>query len=185
MARPEVEVRRYVEQFLHGKAYLFGDGRRSTRRARHLGQPHRRRPARATSSSASSTTTPPPCGQALEWFDAALGATPRPSRTSCAGLLFPDPGLVDPETVYLRALLELYGDELDEPLPAGPVRTGRSSRRFQRDGYERARRILADHGGVVYADGVGTGKTEIGLAFIEEYALRARAPTRSSSPPRS
>lgn len=24
LARPEVEVRRYVEQFLHGKAYLFG-----------------------------------------------------------------------------------------------------------------------------------------------------------------
>ncbi|MEX2033906.1 MAG: hypothetical protein WEA28_01800, partial [Xanthobacteraceae bacterium] len=34
-----------------------------------------------------------------------------------------------------------------------------------------ARRILSRHGGVVYADGVGTGKTEIGLAFIEEYAL--------------
>ena len=43
---------------------------------------------------------------------------------------------------------------------------------FQRDGYERARAILERHHGVIYADGVGTGKTEVGLALIEEYALR-------------
>src|SRR5207248_7254026 len=69
------------------------------------------------------------------------------------------------------ALLELYGDEIDEPLAPSQV-SAVALAPFQRDGYERARRILARHHGVVYADGVGTGKTEIGLAFIEEYALR-------------
>lgn len=75
------------------------------------------------------------------------------------------------QTIYLRALLDLYGEELGPPEPD----RGTSSLQlapFQRDGYERARRILAEHQGVLYADGVGTGKTEVGLAFIEEYALR-------------
>ena len=55
-------------------------------------------------------------------------------------------------------------------MQAGQPADRSSSRRFQRDGYERARVIARRHDGVVYADGVGTGKTEIGLAFIEEYA---------------
>ena len=86
-------------------------------------------------------------------------------------LLFPDPGPVDPETVYLRALLELYGDELEMPFPESPV-TSVALAVFQREGYERAVASSRSHHGVIYADGVGTGKTEIGLAFIEEYALR-------------
>ncbi len=70
-------------------------------------------------------------------------------------------------TVYLRALLELHSPEPDDPLrPSRP--TGLELAPFQRDGYERARVIARRHGGVIYADGVGTGKTEIGLAFIEE-----------------
>ncbi len=78
--------------------------------------------------------------------------------------------MLDARTVYLRALLELYGDEVTAE--GGPPIASVQLAPFQRDGYERARRILELHGGVVYADGVGTGKTEIGLAFIEEVALR-------------
>src|SRR5207244_3602215 len=78
-------------------------------------------------------------------------------------LLFPAIGLVDARTVYLRALAELYGEEIATTPAGATVAVQLAS--FQRDGYERARRILARHGGVVYADGVGTGKTEIGLAF--------------------
>jgi PLD-like domain len=167
LARPEVEVRRYVARFLHGKAYLFGDTED---------------PRAALVSSANLTGAgreanlelglvdynPGPSRAALEWFDGLWDAA-EPFKDDLLELLFPPVGLVPAETVYLRALLELYGEELEER-PQGEVAAVRLAR-FQRDGYERARRILDMHGGVGSADGVGTGKTAVGLAFIEEYAL--------------
>ena len=72
----------------------------------------------------------------------------------------------DPQTVFLRALLELYGGDLGDhvPLPELHALTA-----FQRDGLIRAKRILDRYGGVLYADGVGMGKTEIGVQFIREH----------------
>ena len=69
------------------------------------------------------------------------GLAPSVTRTSCASCCFPPPDCSTPTTVYLRALLELHEPEPDDP--HRPTRlTGLSSRRFQRDGYERARAIL-------------------------------------------
>ena len=166
---PDIEVRRYLTQFLHGKAYLFGtveDGRAALVtsanltgaglfRNLELGLVH---------------YDPPVASAALKWFD-HLWEQAAEYKDVLRALLFPDVGLVDPQTVYLRALLELYGEELATPLPPIAI-SAVSLASFQREGYERARAILARHHGVIYADGVGTGKTEIGLAFIEEYALK-------------
>lgn len=166
---PSVEVRRYLTKFLHGKAYLLGtaeDGRAALVtsanltaaglfRNLELGLVH---------------YDPPVSRSAIEWFD-QLWSQAADYKKELRALLFPDPGLVDPETVYLRALLDLYGQELETPLPEAQVAAVELAP-FQRDGYERARRILARYHGVIYADGVGTGKTEVGLAFIEEYALQ-------------
>jgi superfamily II DNA or RNA helicase len=166
---PNIEVRRYLTRFLHGKAYLFGtveDGRAALVtsanltgaglfRNLELGWVH---------------YDPPVAEAALKWFD-HLWEQAAEYKEELRSLLFPDVGLVDPQTVYLRALLELYGEELASPLPPIAI-SAVSLASFQREGYERARAILARHHGVIYADGVGTGKTEIGLAFIEEYALK-------------
>lgn len=166
---PNVQVRRFLTTFLHGKAYLFGTV--SDARA-------------ALVSSANLTGAglfanlelglthydPPVAGAALQWFD-DLWAKGTEYKDDLRALLFPDVGLVDPQTVYMRALLELYGDQLLPP-PSVSGLSAVSLAPFQRDGYERARAILARHHGVIFADGVGTGKTEIGLAFIEEYALQ-------------
>lgn len=166
---PSIEVKRYVTKFLHGKTYLFGDAR----------------DARAALVSSANLTgaglfanlelgvvdyNVPTAEAAIHWFD-GLWAEAQDFKDDLRELLFPDAGLIDPETVYLRALLELYGDELERPMPESVI-TSVALASFQRDGYERARRIVAQHRGVIYADGVGTGKTEIGLAFIEEYAIR-------------
>lgn len=170
LKRPEVEVRRYVKRFLHGKAYIFGSD-------------HDPRAALVTSANLTAAGlrenlelglveyNKQQSSDALAWFD-ALWEEAAPFEEELRELLFPALGLVDPETVYLRALYELYGEEVEQEA-AGEIAAVRLAS-FQRDGYERARRILARHGGVVYADGVGTGKTEIGLAFIEEYALKAQ-----------
>ena len=169
LADPSVEVRRFLTRFLHGKAYLFGT----------IDDP---RVALVTSANLTGgglfgnlelglvRYDPAPVRQALEWYE-LLWNEAADYRDELRRLLFPDPGLIDPETVFLRALLDLYGDDLEDPLPPALVRSVQLAP-FQRDGYERARRILADHHGVIYADGVGTGKTEIGLAFVEEYALQ-------------
>jgi superfamily II DNA or RNA helicase len=165
LSRPEIKVRRYVREFLHGKAYLFGDGTDA-------------RVALVTSANLTGAGMErnlelglanydvPVARDALAWFDDLWTQAP-PFGEELRELLFPDPGQLDPATVYLRALLELHSPEVDDPL-----RTSRPTALelppFQRDGYERARVIARRHGGVIYADGVGTGKTEIGLAFIEE-----------------
>lgn len=169
LQRPDVTVRRFVTVFLHGKAYLFGD----------QGDP---RAALVTSANLTGAGLfrnlelglvnyqPGAAGAAIEWFN-GLWASADEYKSDLLALLFPDPGLIDPHTVYLRALLELYEAEAIAGQP-GPPPSSVQLAPFQRDGYERARAILKRFHGVVYADGVGTGKTEIGLAFVEEYALR-------------
>lgn len=163
--RPEVEVRRFTRQFLHGKAYLFGDA----------ADP---RVALVTSANLTGAGLfrnlelglahyqPNVAGQAIAWFD-ELWENAVEFGGDLRTLLFPDPGRIDPRTVYLRALLELHPPEPDDPGRASRP-TGFELAPFQNDGYERARVIARRHGGVIYADGVGTGKTEIGLAFVEE-----------------
>ena len=168
LQRPEVEVRRYTKRFLHGKAYLFGDADDA-------------RAALVTSANLTGAGLfsnlelglaqydPPVAAQALEWFD-RLWHEAEDFKADLRELLFPDTGLVSPRTVYLRALLELLDPEADQP--HGPPPNAVELASFQRDGFNRALRILERHHGVIYADGVGTGKTEIGLALVEEYALR-------------
>lgn len=166
LTSPDVEVRRYVEQFLHGKAYMFGsqdDPRAALITSANLTGAGLERNLELGVVDYNITS-----GKAIRWFD-ELWDKATPFEAALINLLFPAIGLVDPPTVYLRALLELYGDEVHGVQETEITRVKLAS--FQRDGYERARRILARHHGVVYADGVGTGKTEIGLAFIEEYAL--------------
>lgn len=162
--RPEVQIRRYTDRFLHGKGYLFGtaaDGRVALVTSANL-----------TSAGLYSNLElgvanydPGVAKQAVTWFD-GLWAAAADYEDDLRALLFPDPGLVDPATVYLRALLELQPAEPDAPDRV--TSPGLELAAFQRHGYERARAIARRHGGVVYADGVGTGKTTIGLAFIEE-----------------
>ncbi len=163
--RPEVSVRRYTERFLHGKAYLFGSA--SAGRVALVTSANLTRAGLSANLELGLVNHDPLlAGRAVEWFD-RLWEKAAPYEDDLRALLFPDPGLIDPRTVYLRALLELQPPEIDDPdRPSRP--TGLELASFQRDGYERARAIVRRHGGVVYADGVGTGKTEIGLSFIEE-----------------
>jgi superfamily II DNA or RNA helicase len=162
-----IDVRRYVQRFLHGKAYLFGtedDPRAALVTSANLTGAGLERNLEL----GMVDYNVGPSGAAIEWFN-GLWKQGTPFLDQLRDLLFPALGLVDAQTVYLRALAELYGEEA-ATRPAGEIVAVQLAS-FQRDGYDRARRILQQHGGVVYADGVGTGKTEIGLAFIEEYAL--------------
>ena len=173
IASDGVEVRRYVRRFLHGKAYVIG-------RTNEDGAPAG--PGAALVSSANLTRgglvanlelgmvhyQPHVVRTALDWHR-RLWEEAEDFRDALLGLLSPPALAADPQTVFLRALLELYGGELD---PGGaPVSPDlHTLTAFQEDGLARARRILDRYGGVLYADGVGMGKTEIGLEFVREHA---------------
>ncbi len=169
LERPHVQVRRYTDRFLHGKAYLFGDQGDA-------------RAALVTSANLTAAGLfhnlelglvqyePLVAQAALGWFD-TLWNQAVDYKDDLQALLFPDVGLLSPRDIYLRALLELLDDDpFDEDAVAAPSDLELAS--FQRDGFQRALAILQRHHGVIYADGVGTGKTEIGLALIEEYVGR-------------
>ena len=165
---PDTQVRRYQRKFLHGKAYIMGAG----------GSPQ---PGAALVSSANLTYgglysnlelgmvhyQPNVVDKARRWYS-DLWDDADDFKAELLDLLRPPVLDSDPQTVFLRALLELYGDDFgddDPPVPSDNVLT-----RFQQEGYDRAKRILERHGGVLYADGVGMGKTEIGVQFVQEYA---------------
>ena len=166
----DVVVRRYVRRFLHGKAYIIGELSDS-------GSPVG--PGAALVSSANLTRgglvanlelgmvhyQPNVVGMALGWYE-RLWQDAQDFREELLELLRPPSLESDPQTVFLRALLELYGDDLHEDLPLPELHTLTA---FQRDGLTRAKRILDRYSGVLYADGVGMGKTEIGVQFIREH----------------
>ena len=165
-----VAVRRYIRRFLHGKAYVIGE-------LNAAGSPMG--PGVALVSSANLTRgglvanlelgmvhyQPNVVGMALGWHQ-RLWDDAEDFREKLLELLRPPSLESDPQTVFLRALLELYEDDLDEDAPL-PERHSLTT--FQRDGFARAKRILDRYGGVLYADGVGMGKTEIGVQFIREH----------------
>jgi superfamily II DNA or RNA helicase len=167
-----VQVRRFTTRFLHGKAYMFAD--------RIAGGLEREGAVLVSSANLTSgglehnlelgavRYDPSAVVMALDWFD-ELWEEADEFKGDLLDLLFPAEEEYDPQTIFRRALVELYGDEIEataSPTTAGGV----TLVRFQEDGYRRARRILEEFGGVVYADGVGTGKTEIGLKLVEDYA---------------
>jgi len=180
------QVKRYTQRFLHGKAYLLGE----------LGENGQLKgQGTALVSSANLTSAgltsnlelglvhyqPNVVRMALDWYN-GLWEEAAEFKTEMLDLLLPPLPETDPQTVFLRALLELYGDELPEEVTPTTPRPGSTLAAFQRDGYERARRILEKYRGVLYADGVGTGKTEIGIAFIQEYAKEKGLHTLIISP---
>ena len=165
-----VEVRRYVRQFLHGKAYVFGE-------LNDAGSPIG--PGAALVSSANLTQggltanlelgmvhyQPNVVGMALGWHQ-RLWNDAQDFHEELLELLRPASLESDPQTVFLRALLELYEGELDDDVSLPDLHALTA---FQRDGLARAKRIMDRYGGVLYADGVGMGKTEIGIQFIREH----------------
>jgi len=158
LASGQIEVRRYENAFLHGKAFIFSDDEGVI--------------AGSSNFTAAGLTSnlelnlgrydPTPVRQVKQWFD-ELWADARPfDLAAIYAARFQE---YDPYLIYLRVLWELYGQELEEE-KGTDTRIRLTS--FQNDGMWRSRRILADHNGVIVADGVGLGKTFIAGALMRE-----------------
>ena len=166
----DVAARRYVRRFLHGKAYIIGE-------LSDAGSPVGAGAALVSSANLTQGGLvanlelgmvhyqPNVVGMALGWHQ-RLWNDAQDFREELLELLRPPSLESDPQTVFLRALLELYESELDDDVSLPDLHALTA---FQRDGLARAKRILDRYGGVLYADGVGMGKTEIGVQFIREH----------------
>lgn len=156
---PVVEIRRYTGGFLHGKAFISNH---PTHPAFLAGSSNltlaglTRNAELNVGSSGTHGSTP----QVIEWFEECWGSS---EPYDLAALYEPLWAEHAPWTVFLRMLLERYGDHLDEEA-AGPTRFELT--RFQADGVKRMRRLLDEIGGVLVADEVGLGKTFLALEVI-------------------
>lgn len=75
-----------------------------------------------------------------------------------------------PYEIYLIVLWKLYGEELIDEASEDESEIRLS--RFQQHGVKRALRILDRYHGVMIADGVGLGKTYLGLAIMKTFVER-------------
>lgn len=163
----KIEVRRYEAGFLHGKAFLFRHG---------TGDPEGYLVGSSNFTGAGLASNVElnvgrydtgPVQHVCDWFD-RLWEQSRPfDLESYYEARFQD---YTPWVVYLRVLLERFGSDLEGDQLDGEVRLTS----FQRDGASRARRILDRYNGVLFADGVGLGKTFIGGDLIREARLVQR-----------
>ena len=168
LERPTTQIRLYRAEFLHGKAFIFGDE------------------AGVIAGSANFTAAgllhnleldlgqynPEQVKKARSWFDDLWDAA---EPFDLAGLYRGRESEYDPYVIYLRMLYELYGAELSEEVAELPTTPGATLQltEFQQLGVRRALRILDHWGGVLIADGVGLGKTFTAGGLIE-FHLQAK-----------
>jgi hypothetical protein len=156
---PVIEIRRYAQGFLHGKAFI---SHHPTHPAFLAGSSNltlaglTRNAELNVGDSGANGSTP----QVIDWFEECW-ADGEPY--DLAALYEPLWGEHAPWTIFLRMLWERYGANLDDE-KAGPTRFELT--RFQADGVKRMRRLLDEIGGVLVADEVGLGKTFLALEVI-------------------
>lgn len=81
-----------------------------------------------------------------------------------------------PYHVYLKALYELYGDQIATPELEPGRRGGPELANFQLDAVRKALGIIDLHGGVFIGDVVGLGKTYIGAELLRQLQYTERYP---------
>lgn len=160
----KIEVRRYEQRFLHGKAFLFS-GKQGV-----LAGSSNFTLAGLTSNLELNLGQYQPgvVARVEEWFD-RLWNDARPY--DLAAIYREQFAEHPPYLIYLRALWERYGKELEEEAgDSGRIRLTR----FQTDGVFRAKRILDQYNGVLVADSVGLGKSFIAAEISTEVIERNR-----------
>jgi Protein of unknown function DUF262/Helicase conserved C-terminal domain/PLD-like domain/SNF2-related domain len=163
-----VEVRRLVDRFLHGKAFLtFTDHDEGVV----AGSSNFTYAGLAANIELNlGHYQPMVVAEVRKWFDELWDAA---ERYDLAALYEARFEAHPPQLIYLRMLWERYGEEIEaeaEATTGGAIHLTT----FQRDGLWRARRILAQRRGVLIADEVGLGKTFLAGKLIEEAAIERR-----------
>lgn len=153
-----IEVRRFEEGFLHGKAFIFADEEGFISGSSNFTV------AGLTSNLELNLGRyePSPVNRVKRWFDELWDQAVPYDLAALYAERFKEH---EPYLIYLRALWERYKDELQkEATPDARIRLTT----FQNDGILRANRICEKYHGVLIADGVGLGKTFIAGELLSQ-----------------
>ncbi|MBI1798558.1 MAG: DEAD/DEAH box helicase family protein [Candidatus Eisenbacteria bacterium] len=164
LASGQIEVRRYEKRFLHGKAFIFSRGHGVLAGSSNF-----------TSAGLVSNLElnlghyqPHVVERVDRWFEDLWAEAAPYDLASLYASRFAE---YDPYLIYLRVLWERYQHELEDERPAsGPI----PLTRFQTDGLDRGRRMLARYNGVLIADSVGLGKSFMAGALLNEVINQKR-----------
>ncbi|MCY4000432.1 MAG: helicase-related protein [Bacteroidetes bacterium] len=159
-----MEVRRYTKAFLHAKAYIHSseeDGGiiAGSSNLTHAGLTHNLELNLGCYDHGT-------VQQSQQWFDDLWDEAEDYNLAEIYEVIFHVP---KPWLVFLRALWQLYGEELQEERVDSdnlPLTT------FQKHGVARAIRLIRERGGVIVADEVGLGKTFIAGEILQLYIDR-------------
>lgn len=161
---PDVEVRRYEQGFLHGKAFIV----ESDKSAVIAGSSNFTYAGLARNNELNlGHYQPTTVGQVVDWFNEQWDKS---VAYDLAGLYRSRWEPHQPWDIFLRMLFENYGADLEEATAGS--RLGLTA--FQADGVWRAKRILARRKGVLIADEVGLGKTFLAGELIYEATVVRR-----------
>lgn len=156
-----IRARRYEGRFLHAKAFLSGTAEQGAVLAGSgnvTGGGLARNLELALGRDDAETLA-----AAHGWFDDLWEEAEEFDLAAWLGALVDE---YTPFDVYIRILLELYGDDLaafDEEIDGLKLTT------FQRHGVAQALRIMRERGGAIVADEVGLGKTYIAGEIMRQY----------------
>ncbi|EPR77226.1 helicase, SNF2 family [Leifsonia rubra CMS 76R] len=155
-----VEVRRYSEGFLHGKAYISDDPSLPAVMAGSSNMTFAGLSQNAELNLGYPAGDTHHVAKVVDWFDHYWNQS---DPYDLAELYEHQWDAHQPWTIFMRMLWELYGANIEEEKT--PV-TQFGLARFQSDGVARMERLLENLGGVLVADEVGLGKTYLAAEVI-------------------
>lgn len=159
-ASPKVEVRRFAEGFLHGKAFISDDPTMPAVLAGSSNMTYAGLCLNAELNLGYPAGDSHHVAKVLDWFKYYWEQS---DPYDLAGLYEHQWDPHSPWTIFMRMLWELYGANIDEEKTPFTVF---SLARFQSDGVARMERLLEKLGGVLVADEVGLGKTFLAAEVI-------------------
>ena len=170
IAGGRVEVRAYLKERLHAKAYIGYTRRESTPGVAIIGSTNFS--ARGFSGNTElnyPVTHGGDVAEVRQWFE-RLWAESEPVNDRIVAQLQASWPLAapDPYLIYLKILYELYGDTLGDTLgdPARPEKPPVELTDYQQDAVAAGLAMLERHNGCYIADVVGLGKTYIGAEIL-------------------
>ena len=173
LQRDSVQIRLYTKGFFHGKAYLL-EGVPMFGGVAIVGSSNFTAAGLTSNKELNSVHKQESAVHELkEWYERFWGES-EDYKQELIELLTTFTVEYSPYDIYMKALFELFKDQLDAPMLESPESAAIELTEFQEDGYRNAKRIVERYGGVLIADSVGLGKTFLGLRFLDDYAYKLR-----------
>lgn len=171
-----LEIRVYVKEFMHAKAYLFYPSRGSVTRIGLVGSSNFTLAGFSGNTELNALVQSTHFESLKEWYDEiweeAVPFNPKLLEVIERSWANQVPGnLPLPYEVLIRGLYELYREVLEEDSKFLLRKLDETLYDFQRDAVRRAIAIVNKYGGVLISDVVGLGKSYIGLALLEHFSL--------------